>query len=136
MKNFNILAKANEACATLSVKADATLEKWSMKETMLTTGLLLSLLVLMAVNTDIALASTSTSVSDNTFSSFTDQLTKWIEGSLGKGIAIAFVIVGIITGIARSSLMAIAIGMGAALGLSLTPTVIGNIFTATLLPLA
>lgn len=134
MKNFNILAKANEACATLSVKADATLEKWSMKETMLTTGLLLSLLVLMAVNTDIALASTSTS--DNTFSSFTDQLTKWIEGSLGKGIAIAFVIVGIITGIARSSLMAIAIGMGAALGLSLTPTVIEKIFTATLLPLA
>ncbi|MEZ9922388.1 TraA family conjugative transfer protein, partial [Vibrio breoganii] len=52
--------------------------------------------------------------------------------SLGKGIAIAFVMVGIVMGVVRQSLMAFAIGVGAALGLNYTPTIIGNLFTAIL----
>ncbi|NAX35470.1 pili assembly chaperone [Vibrio sp. V27_P1S3P104] len=69
---------------------------------------------------------------DNTFGSWVDQMTDWVEGSLGKGIAISFVIVGIIMGVVRQSLMAFAIGVGAALGLIYAPGIINNMFSAVL----
>lgn len=69
---------------------------------------------------------------DTTFDTWTDKMTEWLQGSLGKGVSIAFVLVGIVIGITRQSLMAFAIGVGAALGLNYTPDILGSMFTAVL----
>lgn len=68
---------------------------------------------------------------DTTFSAWVDEMTNWIKGSLGKGVSIAFILVGIIMGITRQSLMAFAIGVGAALGLNYTPDIVSTMFSAT-----
>lgn len=67
---------------------------------------------------------------DTTFSSWVSQMTDWVEGSLGLGISIAFVIIGIVYGAAKQNLMAFAIGVGAALGLNYTPSILNSMFTA------
>jgi conjugal transfer pilus assembly protein TraA len=67
---------------------------------------------------------------DTTFDGWVDAMTAWIEGSLGKGISIAFVVVGIVMGVVRQSLISFAIGVGCALGLNYTPAVINGMFTA------
>lgn len=59
-------------------------------------------------------------------------LTDWSQGALGRIIAGALILVGIVAGIARQSLMAFAVGIGAGIGLYNAPTVINSIFTATL----
>ncbi len=59
-------------------------------------------------------------------------LTDWVEGTLGRIIAAGIVIVGIVAGIVRQSLMAFAIGIGGGMGLYNTPTIIEEILTATL----
>lgn len=69
---------------------------------------------------------------DTTFDAWTDTMVGWMEGSLGKGIAIAAIIIGAISGAARGSLMAFAIGVGFALGMFYTPDVIDSMFTAVL----
>lgn len=70
--------------------------------------------------------------SDATFDTWVSQMTDWISGSLGKGIAIGFVLIGIVVGMAQQSLMAFAIGVGAALGLNYTPSILASMFSATL----
>ena len=59
-------------------------------------------------------------------------LTDWMQGTLGKIAAGAIVLVGIIAGVARQSIMAFAVGVGGGIGLYNTPTIIDNIMTATL----
>lgn len=86
----------------------------------------------LAVLTFVMAAMAHAGGTDTTFDVWVDEMTAWITGSLGKGIAIAFVMVGIVMGVVRQSLMAFAIGVGAALGLNYTPTIIGNLFTAIL----
>ena len=61
-----------------------------------------------------------------------DTLTIWTQGNVGKVITLAFMVVGIIAGIARSSLMAFAIGIGAGLGIYNAPAIVDTIFSATL----
>ncbi|WP_051303372.1 TraA family conjugative transfer protein [Psychromonas aquimarina] len=100
----------------------------NMEELKRNTVFFLSLIVLCVVLSQTVMAGT-----DATFDAWVDQLTDWIEGSLGKGVSIAFVIIGIIMGIAQQTLKAVAIGVGCALGLNFTPTVISAMFTATLL---
>jgi conjugal transfer pilus assembly protein TraA len=90
-------------------------------------GLFASLLALSVVSTSAALAG-----ADTTFSAWVTQMTGWIEGSLGLGISIAFVIIGIVYGAAKQNLMAFAIGVGAALGLNYTPAILTSMFTATI----
>lgn len=51
-------------------------------------------------------------------------LTGWMEGTLGKIAAGAMILVGIIGGVARQSIMAFAVGVGGGIGLYNTPTVI------------
>ena len=66
---------------------------------------------------------------------FTELWTKlqgWVEGVLGRIVTTALVLVGIGVGIARQSLMAFVVGVGGGLGLYATPTIITNIFTATI----
>ena len=85
----------------------------------------LSLCVLVAVMQLMAHAG-----SDDTFDDWVTEMSGWLQGSLGKGVSIAFVLVGIVMGVVRQSLMAFAIGVGAALGLNYTPDVISGMFTA------
>lgn len=61
-----------------------------------------------------------------------DTLRGWTEGTLGRIIAGAIILVGIIAGIARQSLMAFAIGIAGGMGLSYSPEIIETIMTATL----
>lgn len=89
---------------------------------------LLSLFVLMLVMATFAHAG-----GDQTFSGWVDTMEEWLEGSLGKGVSISFILVGIIMGVTRQSLMAFATGVGAALGLNYAPAVIGGMFSATIL---
>jgi conjugal transfer pilus assembly protein TraA len=61
-------------------------------------------------------------------------LTEWTQGNVGKTIALGMILVGIVAGIARQSLMAFAVGIGAGLGLYNAGTIIDTIFQATLIP--
>lgn len=58
-------------------------------------------------------------------------LTGWINGFLGRALAIAFLLVGLFMGIARQNLMACGIAIAAAFGLLITPTVLDNILSTT-----
>jgi len=51
---------------------------------------------------------------------------------LGRIVAGAMVLVGIVGGIARQSLMAFALGIGGGMGLYNTPTVVESVMSATL----
>jgi conjugal transfer pilus assembly protein TraA len=52
----------------------------------------------------------------------------WTEGTLGRLVTLIFIIVGLIGGIAKQSLIAFAIGLGGGIGLYNAP----EIFTATM----
>lgn len=75
-----------------------------------------------------AMASTTNTDFDTVFQTLRD----WTEGSLGRVLSIAMVIIGITMGVARQSIMAFAIGIAAGLGLYTAPTVIESIVSATL----
>jgi conjugal transfer pilus assembly protein TraA len=59
-------------------------------------------------------------------------LTEWAQGNVGKTISLGMILVGIVAGIARQSLMAFAVGIGGGLGLYNCPTIIDTVFNATL----
>jgi len=59
-------------------------------------------------------------------------LKDWIQGTLGRIVAGAMILVGVIGGIARQSLMAFAIGIGGGMGMYNAPTVVESIMSATL----
>lgn len=54
----------------------------------------------------------------------------WTQGTLGRVIAGAMILVGVIGGVVRQSLMAFAVGLGGGVGLYNAPTIIENIMTA------
>jgi conjugal transfer pilus assembly protein TraA len=66
---------------------------------------------------------------DMTFGSIYQTLSDWTQGSLGMTIAVGAFLVGMGIGIVRQSLMSIVLGIGAALALSYTPTIMSGIFT-------
>ena len=76
----------------------------------------------------IALAGTGGGEFDDIWITISD----WVEGTLGRIIAAGIVVVGIVAGIARQSLMAFAIGIGGGMGLYNTPTIIEEIMSAAL----
>src|SRR5574344_896252 len=57
-----------------------------------------------------------------------DRIAAWTTGSLGRVVAIAFVVIGIVAGAARQSIMAFAIGIAAALGLVYASQIIKSVF--------
>lgn len=59
-------------------------------------------------------------------------LKDWTQGTLGRIVAGAIILVGIVGGIARQSLMAFAMGIGGGVGLYNSPTVVESIMSATL----
>lgn len=60
-----------------------------------------------------------------------DTITDWVNGYLGRSIAIAFLIVGLFLGIARQSIFALAVAGACGFGLLIAPTVLDNILSAT-----
>jgi len=56
----------------------------------------------------------------------------WTQGSLGRVAAGTMILVGIIGGIARQSMMAFALGAGSGMGLAYSPDVIEKLVSATL----
>lgn len=69
---------------------------------------------------------------DTTFGGIYTTVSGWLEGSLGKLLAGVFVIIGLVAGAARQSLLAFAVGIGAAVGVANVNTILGSIVTATL----
>src|SRR5574344_209969 len=65
------------------------------------------------------------------FNGIWNRIAAWTSGSLGRVIAGAFVLVGIISGVARQSIMAFAIGISAGLGLVYAPSIIKSLFDGT-----
>lgn len=59
-------------------------------------------------------------------------LTEWSQGNVGKTISLGMILVGIVAGIARQSLMSFATGIGGGLGLYNASTIIDTVFNATL----
>lgn len=67
----------------------------------------------------------------DSFDSIWVTLTDWMQGTLGRVVAGAMVLVGIVGGIVRQSIMSFATGVGGGVGLYNTPTIIESIMTAT-----
>lgn len=65
------------------------------------------------------------------FSSVYDMLTGWAQGTLGRIICIAIVIVGVSTAIKNGTLMPVVISIGAAIVLYNAPNIVENILSAT-----
>ncbi len=59
-------------------------------------------------------------------------VTDWSQGALGRIIAGSLVLVGIIAGVAKQSLMSFAVGIGGGVGLFYAPTIIDATVTGTL----
>ena len=89
---------------------------------------MMTTVVLTALVTPEAIAGTGGTEFDTVWTTLTD----WMQGTLGKIAAGAIVLVGIIAGVARQSIMAFAVGVGGGIGLYNTPTIIDNIMTAML----
>jgi conjugal transfer pilus assembly protein TraA len=83
------------------------------------------LLLMMAPDTMAGTAGTE-------FSNVWTLLTGWVEGLLGRIIAIVFVIVGLVAGVVRGNMMGFVLGISSGVGLYAAPTIITNIVTATL----
>ena len=94
------------------------------KQTMVRVATVAAMLVLPAV----VMAGTGGTEFDGVWTIVTD----WIQGSLGRTIAGLLVLVGVIAGIARQSLMALAVGIGGGVGLFYAPSVIDATMTAAL----
>lgn len=65
------------------------------------------------------------------FASIYDRLLGWVGGSLGKALALAFLVVGLLAGLVRGSLLAAVTCIGAAIALVSIPSILNALFTAT-----
>lgn len=103
----------------------------------LTKALVATLLV--ATTITIAHATTSAGVGSSgsglqgrdAFASIWTTVKNWTEGTLGKVIALAIVLVGIASGIVRQSLMGLVVGIAGGVGLYHAPTIIDSVMGAT-----
>jgi conjugal transfer pilus assembly protein TraA len=59
-------------------------------------------------------------------------LTGWLQGMLGRILAVTFLLVGLVSGVMRGSMMGLVLGIACGLGVYTAPTVINNIVTAVL----
>ncbi len=83
----------------------------------------------------LALAGTDSGLDGSEFEEIYTLLQGWMTGFLGKVIAIAFIIVGLVAGVMRQSIMGFVVGVAAGVGMLVAPGVIDNMYGATL-PLA
>src|SRR4051812_44892034 len=68
----------------------------------------------------------------NAFDEVWTTLKDWMQGTLGRVISGGMILVGIVGGIARQSLMSFAVGVGGGMGLYATPRIVETIMSATL----
>lgn len=87
-----------------------------------------ALIGLMLAAPDASIAGGGGSEFDDVWNTLKD----WTQGTLGRIVSGAFILVGIIGGIARQSLMAFALGVGGGMGLYNSPTIVESIMSATL----
>ena len=66
------------------------------------------------------------------FDSVYTTISGWATGTLGKLLALAAVIVGLGMGIVRQSVVGFVVGLGMAIGIYQSPTIVDSIVTATL----
>lgn len=59
-------------------------------------------------------------------------LTGWMTGLLGKIVAVSFILVGLVAGVMRQSIMGFVVGVAAGVGMLVAPNIIDTLFTATL----
>lgn len=71
-------------------------------------------------------------VGSSEFGSIYTMLTGWLQGTLGRIMAVTFVAVGLVGGVMRGSIMGFVVGIAAGLGVYTAPNVIDAIVTATL----
>lgn len=79
-----------------------------------------------------SIAHAGTSSTGTEFDPIWTTLTDWTTGTLGKIIAGSIVLIGIIAGVTKQSLMAFAVGIAGGMGLYNAPTIIDNVFSATI----
>lgn len=65
------------------------------------------------------------------FASIYDRLLGWTGGTLGKALALAFLVVGLLSGLLRGSLLAAITCIGAGIALVSIPSILNALFTAT-----
>lgn len=59
-----------------------------------------------------------------------DTVVEWMQGTLGRIIAVSMILVGLVAGVVRQSIMAFVIGVAGGMGLYQAPTVIDAIMSA------
>jgi len=89
----------------------------------------LSLIHLTAAALVVAMTTTAFAGTDKTFTTAYTTLSNWAQGSLGKILALSAFLIGLAMGIARQSLIAVAMGIAFALVLFYGPTIIDSIMT-------
>ena len=67
---------------------------------------------------------------DTTFGSIYTTLKAWTTGSLGQVISLATFLVGLGAGIIQQSVIAVVVGVAAAISLYYAPNIIGSVLTA------
>ncbi len=65
------------------------------------------------------------------FKSLYDLISGWAKGYLGRAIAVSFLVVGLLTGLIRGSVIAAVTAIGAAVALLMLPTIVDAIFTGS-----
>lgn len=75
-------------------------------------------------------ATISLAGADATFAAALTMLTDWLEGSLGKILALTALVVGLAMGISQQSVFAVVIGVAFALAFVNGPAVLNGMFTA------
>lgn len=63
------------------------------------------------------------------FDALYNRLLGWVGGSLGKSVALSFLVVGLCVGIIRGNLTAAIVTLGAGIALAMFPAIIENLFT-------
>ena len=58
-------------------------------------------------------------------------LSQWVTGSLGKSLALGFLLIGLASGLLRGNLSAAVVALGAALALVVGPEIIESVFTTS-----
>lgn len=86
-----------------------------------------------AVLTLVAGAAVAGSTGGGEFDSIWTTIKGWIEGTLGMIIAGAMILVGVVAGVVRQSLMGFVVGFAGGMGLYNAPAVISAIFGATIM---
>lgn len=88
----------------------------------------LTLGVLLALAAGMACAGTGGSEFDEVY----DTIVEWMQGTLGRIIAITMILVGLVAGVVRQSIMAFVIGVAGGMGLYQAPSVIEAIMGAAM----